>query len=92
MEFLKMTVESVQNVHSWVFGVVDYEFIFRFTKFNMAGSRWWMKFSEITVKSVQNVHPRVFGVADYKFIVRFTKFNTANSRWWMTSCKKTNFL
>ena len=41
-----------KNAHSRVFGVADYEFTVRFTKFNTAGPRWRMKFSKITVKSV----------------------------------------
>ena len=57
-------VKLVQNVHPRVFGIADYEFMVRFTKFNMADLRWRMKFSKMTIKSVQNVHPRVFEVAE----------------------------
>ena len=60
MEFLKRTAESVQNAHLRVFEVLDYEFIVRFTKFNMADPRWWMEFLKMTVESVQNAHLRDF--------------------------------
>ena len=32
MNFLKIIVKSVQNVHPWVFGIADYECIVGFTK------------------------------------------------------------
>ena len=67
-EILKITVKSVQNVHPRVFGIANYEFIERFTKFNMGDQRWWMKISKMTIKSVQSIHLRVFEVADYDFI------------------------
>ena len=51
MEFSKMKIESVQNAHPRVFGVADYEFIGRFTKFDTADSRWWMTFWKSTVES-----------------------------------------
>ena len=78
MEFSKIAVESLQNVHTRVFGVADYEFIVRFTKFNMADKIFKNK-GKISTKC----HSRVFGVADYEFIVRFTKFNMADLRWRM---------
>ena len=57
--------------HLRVSGVADYEFIIRFTKFNMANPTWQMKFSKMTITSVQNVLLRVLEVAHYEFIVRF---------------------
>ena len=71
------------SIH-WFLGVTDYEFIVRFTKFNVADPRWRMKFSKMTIKSVQNVYLWVFEVADCEFVVIFRKFNMADLRWWMT--------
>ena len=51
MKFSKITVKSVQNIHPWVLGVTDYEFIVIFTKFNIANSRWWLTFRKNNVKS-----------------------------------------
>ena len=67
----KITVKSVQYVHPLVFGVADYEFIVRFTKFNIADSRRWMTFSKIYFMNSRSEYDPVETYSCNRFLTVF---------------------
>ena len=50
--FSKIDANHHENVYLGVFGVADYEFVVRFSKFKMANSKWLQNFDKFNLRFV----------------------------------------
>lgn len=67
---------TYQNYYMGIFGIVDYDFLIDFSKFNMANSIWRTKYF-VTLNLIGIFYLGVFGTIDYESAIVFRKFNMA---------------